>query len=308
MDSLVEMFFLSRQSRDDVLKTTKFDGDGRIKLLPKRSCAEGSYLVKQAGKSLLICEANLSFRQPVKHIVKDTFDYFSVGLCRGSIQGIGGAYIEKDKTYRQDLPTGFAHCGVGVAFIPEFFDTFLNSRHGVSQDEITRAIKDLGKLPMIPDAAMILKQIGEATFSGNAGNIWLEAKALELVSVILDWHRRRAASPPPPPLNEYDRLGIAEAIRYAGEHFSGPLTITVLARQAAMSVSKFTAAFKKHTGLSAACYVRRLRMDKAMDLMKNTSCPLAEASEAAGYRRYTSFSAAFKEQFGISPGKFRSGG
>jgi transcriptional regulator GlxA family with amidase domain len=114
--------------------------------------------------------------------------------------------------------------------------------------------------------------------------------------------------PPPPPLNEYDRLGIAEAIRYAGEHFSGPLTLTVLARQAAMSVSKFTAAFKKHTGLSAACYVRRLRMDKAITLLKNTSCPLAEASEAAGYRRYASFSAAFKEQFGIAPGKFRSGG
>jgi hypothetical protein len=198
MDSLVELFFLSRLSGDNILKTAKFAGDGLIKLLPKRSFADGSYLVKQAGKSLLVCEANLSFRQPVKHIVKDTFDYFSVGLCRGSIQGIGGAYIEKDKTYRQDLPTGFAHCGVGLSFMPEFFDTFLNSRHGVSQDEITRAIKALGKLPMIPDAAVILKHIGEAAFTGNAGNIWIEAKALELVSVILDWHRRHEASPPPP--------------------------------------------------------------------------------------------------------------
>jgi AraC-like DNA-binding protein len=306
MDSLVEMFFLSRQSRDDVLKTIKFDGDGRIKLLPKRSCAEGSYLVKQAGKSLLICEANLSFRQPVKHIIQDTFDYFSVGLCRGSIQGIGGAHIEKDKTYRQDLPAGFAHCAVGVAFMPEFFDTFLNSRHGVSQDEITRAIKALGKLPMIPDAAVILKQIGEASFTGNAGNIWLEAKALELVSVIMDWHRRRETSVPPP-LNEQDQAGIAAALRYAGEHFSGPLPLEVLAKQAAMSMSKFTAIFKRHTGLSAACYIHRLRMDKAMDLVKNTSCPLGEIAETVGYKHYTSFSTAFSEQFGIAPGEFRKG-
>jgi hypothetical protein len=35
-------------------------------------------------------------------------------------------------------------------------------------------------------AGVILKQIGEASFIGDAGNIWIEAKALKLVAVILD--------------------------------------------------------------------------------------------------------------------------
>jgi AraC-like DNA-binding protein len=46
-------------------------------------------------------------------------------------------------------------------------------------------------------------------------------------------------------------------------------------------------------------------MDKAMDMVKNTSCPLAEAADAAGYKRYTSFSTAFREQFGVTPSEFR---
>jgi AraC-like DNA-binding protein len=304
MDSLIEMFFSSRMSTDGgIVDTAKITGDGRLKLLPRRAYAEGTYLAKQAGKSLLICAANLNILRPVKHTVKDTFDYFSIGLCRGSLRGIGGACIEKGRTYSRNLPAGFSHCAVEISFLPEFFDALLNSRHGVSPDELTRAINALGKLPLIPAAAVILKQIGEASFAGDAGNIWIEAKALELVSVILDWHRRLETAGDA--LNERDRAGIAAAMRYAGEYFSGRLTLTALAGQAAMSMSKFTAAFKAHTGISAAGYIHRLRMDKALDLVKNTSCPLAEAADAAGYKHYTSFATAFREQFGVTPSEFR---
>ena len=82
----------------------------------------------------------------------------------------------------------------------------------------------------------------------------------------------------------------------------------MLAKLAAMSMSKFTVAFKIHTGLSASSYIRRLRMDKAVELLKNTSCPLGEIASAVGYKRHASFSAAFREQFGIVPTVFRKHG
>jgi methylphosphotriester-DNA--protein-cysteine methyltransferase len=77
-----------------------------------------------------------------------------------------------------------------------------------------------------------------------------------------------------------------------------------LVKQAGKSMSKFTAAFKTHTGLSAAGYIHRLRMDKAMDIVKNTSCPLAEAAGAAGYKHYTSFSTAFRNNLVLRRGSF----
>jgi AraC-like DNA-binding protein len=304
MSSIVEQFFLSRQPGDGILEKTKITREGYIEVLPNRSCAEGIYLLKPAGKSLVVCAPNLNIRQPVKHIVQDRFDYFFISLCSGSVRGVGGAYIEKDKIYREDLPAGFVHRAVGVAFLPEFFDVFLNSRHGIAPDEIVQAINALGKLPPIPDIAVILKQISEASFTGDVGNIWIEAKALELVSIVLDWHRRLAVVAAPP-LKEHDQLGIAEAIRYAEEHLSGPLTLQTLTRQAAMSMSKFTAAFKTHTGLSAASYIRRLRMDQAMYLLKNTTTLLKDIAWMVGYKHYSRFSALFREQFGVMPSEFR---
>jgi two-component system response regulator YesN len=120
----------------------------------------------------------------------------------------------------------------------------------------------------------------------------------------LDWYRRRNAEVQPG-LKENDQAGIAEAMQYAAEHYSEPLTLEILAKQAAMSISKFTAAFKTHTGISAASYIRRIRMDKAMGLLKNTSAPLGDIAGMVGYKHHSNFSAFFREQFGVTPGTFR---
>jgi AraC-like DNA-binding protein len=202
------------------------------------------------------------------------------------------------------IPARFSHRSVAVSFLPEFFETFLGSRYGVSQSELIQTLDALGRFPLIPDAAIILKQIGEVSFTGDIGNAWIEAKTLELIVIVLDWHRRLAKTAAPD-LKEHDRLGIACAIRYAEEHCSAPLTLEVLAKQAAMSVSKFTAAFKAHTGISVASYIRRIRMEKAMNMLKNTSAPLGDIAGMVGYKYHSKFSSLLREQFGLAPSEFR---
>ena len=125
-----------------------------------------------------------------------------------------------------------------------------------------------------------------------------------MLSVILDWHREHKALALPP-VNEQDRLGIARALRYAEERLAEPLLLRSLAKQASMSKSKFTAVFKNHTGLSVAEYVRRLRMEKALDLIKNTALPLGEIAALVGYRKHSNFSQVFKCRYGVTPGAFR---
>jgi AraC-like DNA-binding protein len=220
------------------------------------------------------------------------------------MRGIVGSHVKKNGVYHQHHEARACHSGVGVSFLPEFFDPILNSCHGISPDELIRAFDALHGFPLIPDAAVILKQIGEASFSGDIGNLWIEAKTLELVAVILGWYRRRNTAAQPG-LRENDRSGIAWAMQYAAEHYSEPLTLETLAKQAAMSISKFTAVFKIQTGASAASYIRRIRMDKAVDLLKNTSAPLGDIAGMVGYKYQSNFSAFFREQFGVAPGAFR---
>ena len=73
-----------------------------------------------------------------------------------------------------------------------------------------------------------------------------------------------------------------------------------------MSIRKFTAVFKAHTGFSAAVYIRRLRMEKAMSLLKNTSASLGDIAGMVGYKHQSRFSTLFREQFGVAPGEVRT--
>jgi AraC-like DNA-binding protein len=306
MDSNIGDLFLHciRSGEYNRLVRIHLNRDGRIELMPKRFYGEGTGFLKPAGKSLLVSTTNLNYRPPIEYSPLCLPEYFHIVLCRGTIRGIGGAHISN--VYRRHTPAGFSHRSVGISFLPDFFDAFFGSRYGISKDELTQALDALSRLPLIPDAAIILKQIGEASFTGDIGNVWIEAKTLELVSVILDWHRRFTTTAGLP-LKEHDRQGIACAMRYVEEHFSEPLTLEVLAKQAAMGLSKFTATFRIHTGLSSACYVRRFRMDKAAELLKTSSAPLGEVAKKVGYKHHARFSTLFREQFGITPGEFRKG-
>jgi AraC-like DNA-binding protein len=228
-------------------------------------------------------------------------DFFA-GVAK-TIEGGGGHTIGKAEIFRKPGKAGYCCSGVKVSFLPEFIETFITSRHGISPLEVEEAVAGLCVLPFIPDAVIILDQIGEAAFSEDIENIWIEAKSLELFSVILDWHRGRKTLPPP--VNEQDRLGIVRTLRYAEEHLSEPLFLHNLAKQAAMSRSKFISVFKKHTGLSAAEYIRRLRMEKALDLVKNTSTPLGEIATLTGYKKHSNFSRVFKDRYGVTPETFR---
>jgi AraC-like DNA-binding protein len=302
MDSIVDMLFLRHLY--GLLEKTKITGDGYMELVLKRSYGEGSCLLKPIGKTIIVSTTDITFRRENGHIARDQPEYFYISFSHRTMRGIVGSHVKKNGIYCQHHKAGYCHSGVGVSFLPDFFDPILNSRHGISPDELVRAFNALHCFPLIPDAALILKQIGEASFNGDIGNLWIEAKILELVAIVLDWYRRHNAEAQPS-LKENDQAGIAEAMQYTVEHYSEPLTLEILAKQAAMSISKFTAAFKTHTGISAAAYIRRIRMDKAMDLLKNTSAPLGDIAGIVGYKHHSNFSSFFLEQFGVTPSEFR---
>lgn len=188
--------------------------------------------------------------------------------------------------------------------MPEFIETFITSRHGISLLELEETVIGLCDLPFIPDAVTILDQIGKTAFSDDIESLWIETKSLELLSVILGWNRRRKVLALPP-VNEQDRLGITQAIRYAEEHLSEPLVLHTMAKQACMSKSKFTSVFRNHTCASVAEYVRHLRMEKALNLIKNTSIPLGEIAALVGYRKHSNFSQVFRNHYGVTPRAFR---
>lgn len=63
--------------------------------------------------------------------------------------------------------------------------------------------------------------------------------------------------------------------------------------------------FRRATGLSPMQYLRRLRLERAMDELGRTDAPLAHVASGAGYGSVEAFVRAFRAHTGCTPGRWR---
>lgn len=80
--------------------------------------------------------------------------------------------------------------------------------------------------------------------------------------------------------------------------------VRVLCREMAMSKSQLYRKFKALTNLSAAKYIRKLRMEKARQLLLTSPMNVTEVSYEVGIKTLSTFSEIFKEEFGLSPTEY----
>jgi AraC-like DNA-binding protein len=83
-------------------------------------------------------------------------------------------------------------------------------------------------------------------------------------------------------------------------------TVAELAEQVTMSRSAFAAAFARTLGQPPVQYLRERRMQLATRLLRNPSLGLKEVALRVGYDSVSAFNSAFKQRWGIAPGRFRS--
>lgn len=93
--------------------------------------------------------------------------------------------------------------------------------------------------------------------------------------------------------------------KYIREHLDEPLNRNVLAAVACFSVPHLHRIFADCTGESIARHVRRVRLERAGRKLRMGAVDITEVALAAGYNTHTSFSKAFKQQYGLSPREFR---
>ena len=93
---------------------------------------------------------------------------------------------------------------------------------------------------------------------------------------------------------------IARALRRIHLDFAKSLDVTLLAREAGMSVSSFHANFKAVTSNPPLRYLQTIRLHKAQVLMV-AGTPVAEAARRVGYESPSQFSREFKRLFGGTP-------
>ncbi len=96
---------------------------------------------------------------------------------------------------------------------------------------------------------------------------------------------------------------IRSTISYINAHFSEPLTLELLAKNAFVSVNQLCKIFKNYFGTTVAKYIVSKRISEAKKLLasgKNVS----DTALLCGFSDYANFIRVFKKFVGTSPGKY----
>lgn len=84
------------------------------------------------------------------------------------------------------------------------------------------------------------------------------------------------------------------------------VSVNEVAERLYTSRSKLCATFKTQTGESLGAYIRRRRMERAKDLLADSSLTIAQVAERLGYPQQSAFTQAFKQYTNTTPTTWRS--
>lgn len=108
-----------------------------------------------------------------------------------------------------------------------------------------------------------------------------------------------------PTLTDKKISHIKHVIEYIREHSHRPLSIDELAQVSGYSKFYFIRFFKEHTGLTCTQYINLIRLDKAAQLLADTSRSIMDISLEAGYESVSYFIKNFKKKFSLTPHEYR---
>ncbi|ESQ73992.1 helix-turn-helix domain-containing protein [Asticcacaulis sp. AC402] len=94
-------------------------------------------------------------------------------------------------------------------------------------------------------------------------------------------------------------------IEYMHENLSRQVLLSDLAAIAGLSPHHFGRMFKQNTGTSPHAFMIGARMDKARQLLSDTTIPILDLADAVGYSAPSTFARLFKLHVGMSPLEYR---
>ena len=99
---------------------------------------------------------------------------------------------------------------------------------------------------------------------------------------------------------------VEKSKEYIQSHYADPdLNGAMIAEHFQVNYSYMSSVFKKQTSEGMLTYITKVRIDKAVELLKTTNFTIKEIAISTGYTNVRTFSRAFIKIMGISPGSFR---
>ena len=134
---------------------------------------------------------------------------------------------------------------------------------------------------------------------------WCVWKSVELLYLLSTQDEQETYTIPGSMPNRNIVRSLAETRRYMEAHLDESLTIPALSRRACLSTTTFKEGFRRLYGLPVHTWLRQRRMERAAELLRDSSLSVLGVAQSVGYGSASQFSAAFHRQYGMTPAMYR---
>lgn len=136
---------------------------------------------------------------------------------------------------------------------------------------------------------------------------YIQILKLSLCELLLKIHRyyKMKTTPASTPENRYLHQLIPDCIEYLKMHYSQKITISELSGIFFLSKSYLSSLFKQATGSGIVEYLQHIRIEKACELLLDSSLSITEISNQVGYSDYRFFNKSFKKITGKTANDYR---
>lgn len=154
-------------------------------------------------------------------------------------------------------------------------------------------------LPPSPRVAAVMQSLAEQGDEGFA----LEEATFEVVAAI-ERAMRDGAAPGPAAAQDERARAAADCIEARA---TDELSLDEVARAAGLSAFHLLRVFRRSIGVTPHQYLMRVRLLRAMALLRDTALPITAVAFDAGWADLANFNRAFRRELGCTPGAYRRG-
>lgn len=99
---------------------------------------------------------------------------------------------------------------------------------------------------------------------------------------------------------------IEKALAYIEDNFNRNLSLIEMAEYIHLHPTYFSNFFKQYTGINFSTYLKNIRINKALEYLRNTDLPVYTICELVGYKNTTRFYNLMRNEYHMSPSEYRT--
>lgn len=192
---------------------------------------------------------------------------------------------------------------VNVILFRDFFNRYVNKADTNAYFDILKMVKSFDEQTFMHGLYPVLAGMLHCPYKDTARRLFMQSRIYEiaahLISLCVDERAQPAVS-----LSAFDKKQIRGIPRILRERMAKPPSIAALSRMVAINEFKLKAGFKQVFNTTIYEYLRQLRTEEVMELMKE-DLTLEQIAERVGYKSLRGFTQAFAKCTGKTPAEWR---